>query len=78
MSALPSHVFMSASLDLQASQSMLEKLEQRLDDGYQRIEDGISRGDNVERWEEFWFDLLHQYEELSDHLNRDIPFAEAA
>lgn len=41
-------------------------LVQRLDDGYSRIEQAIQRGEDTERWETFWIDLLHQYESLHD------------
>lgn len=43
-------------------------LAQRLDEGYGRIEQAIQRGDDVERWESFWIDLLHEYEALHDEL----------
>ncbi len=40
----------------------LETLERRIDDGYARIESARSRGQDVTAWEEFWIELLHQYE----------------
>jgi len=46
----------------------LRTLERRLDDGYQRIEQGIADGIDVSRWEEFWIDLLRQYETQADLL----------
>lgn len=46
----------------------LEALERRLADGYSRIEDARSRGRDVTAWEEFWIDLLHQYESTVDDL----------
>lgn len=49
----------------------LETLERRLADGYARIEDARSRGQDVTAWEEFWIDLLHQYELTVD----DFPEA---
>ena len=49
----------------------LEALERRLADGYARIEDARSRGQDVTAWEEFWIDLLHQYELTVD----DFPEA---
>ena len=45
-------------------------LEQRLEDGYQRIERAIRSGEDVQRWEEFWMGLLHEYEVLCDRLDR--------
>lgn len=46
----------------------LETLEQRLADGYARIEDARSLGQDVTAWEEFWIELLHQYEAVVDDL----------
>jgi len=46
----------------------LESLEQRLADGYARIEDARRHGQDVTAWEEFWIDLLHQYEAAVDGL----------
>lgn len=46
----------------------LRTLERRLDDGYRRIDQGIADGINVARWEEFWIDLLRQYEMQADQL----------
>jgi hypothetical protein len=40
----------------------LETLERRLDDGYARIERARSLGQDISAWEDFWIDLLHQYE----------------
>jgi hypothetical protein len=44
-------------------------LEQRLNDGYERIEQALARGEDVSAWEAFWIDLLHQYEEASNPLS---------
>lgn len=49
----------------------LETLERRLEDGYTRIEDARLHGQDVSVWEEFWIDLLHQYEAAVD----DFPEA---
>ncbi|MGB3305707.1 MAG: hypothetical protein WBA63_05955 [Thermomicrobiales bacterium] len=46
----------------------LKTLEQRLTDGYVRIEESARRGADVMEWEAFWVDLLHQYERLADQL----------
>lgn len=48
--------------EIPASSSNLAVLERRLDDGYERIEQAIARGESVSHWEDFWLDLLHQYE----------------
>jgi len=47
----------------------LRTLERRLDDGYRRIDQGIADGLDVSHWEEFWIDLLHQYEIMADQLS---------
>ncbi len=45
-------------------------LMQRLDDGYFRIEMALNNGDDVAAWEAFWIDLLHEYENLCESLER--------
>ncbi|MGC4191400.1 MAG: hypothetical protein QM589_09570 [Thermomicrobiales bacterium] len=55
----------------------LRTLERRLDDGYRRIDQGIADGLDVSHWEEFWIDLLRQYEVMADQLAAaDDPDAE--
>lgn len=44
----------------------LRVLRARLDDGYDRIAAAQIAGEDVERWETFWIELLHQYEALCD------------
>lgn len=43
--------------------SHLSTLEQRLNDGYERIEQALQRGEDVESWTDFWMSLLKEYEE---------------
>lgn len=43
-------------------------LVRRLDDGYDRIEHAVIRGQDVEAWESFWLGLLAEYETVCDHL----------
>jgi hypothetical protein len=57
-----------AGVDVEKQQALLDKLAQRLDDGYSRIDLGIANGLDVEHWEEFWLELLHQYERLVDEF----------
>jgi hypothetical protein len=45
-----------------------ETLERRLDDGYRRIEEARVQGRDVQAWEEFWIQLLREYEEICDGL----------
>ncbi len=58
-------------LSISATAGYLEALERRLTDGYTRIEVARSRGQDVTAWEEFWIELLHQYEMAVD----DFPEA---
>ena len=48
-------------------------LYRRLEDGYQRIEAALGGGRDVTRWEELWFSLLAEYEQVSDELNPALP-----
>lgn len=44
----------------------LERLERRLEDGFELIEIRRAAGFDVTGLEEFWIELLHQYEALCD------------
>ena len=39
-------------------------LENRLNDGFQRIEEAALNGTDVTEWESFWMRLLSEYEEV--------------
>jgi hypothetical protein len=41
-------------------------LERRLEDGWTRIDGAAMAGEDVERWETFWIDLLREYEAICD------------
>ena len=43
-----------------------ESLQRRLEDGYQRIDHALRHGDDVRAWEDFWLQLLREYEALCD------------
>lgn len=45
-------------------------LRARLEDGYHRIGAAQIAGEDVERWETFWIQLLRQYEDLCDEAER--------
>jgi hypothetical protein len=47
----------------------LAALEARLGDGYDRIEAARRSGRDVTQWEDFWLDLLRQYEAAYDALS---------
>ena len=46
----------------------LERIEQRLNDGYTKIDDALERGRDVARWEQIWLTLLDEYERLYREL----------
>jgi hypothetical protein len=45
-------------------------LEDRLDEGYQRIDQAVLSGADVSEWESFWLRLLGEYEDLCRDLER--------
>ena len=60
------------TIDLSARRSEIghrrEALTRRLEDGYQRIEQALGRGEDVRAWEDFWLQLLAEYEAVCDDL----------
>lgn len=65
---------LSEPIDLAARRQVIEArkimLMQRLDDGYQRIEGALGDGGNLAAWEEFWIQLLDEYESVCDALEK--------
>lgn len=51
--------------DVTESNNQVDILAKRLDDGWKRIEDAQRRGQDVMDWNDFWIDLLRQYEEAA-------------
>ncbi len=45
-----------------------QMLEQRLEDGYRRIEQALAEGADVRAWEQFWLQLLAEYEAICSDL----------
>ncbi len=45
-----------------------QMLEQRLEDGYRRIEQALAEGADVRAWEQFWLQLLAEYEAVCSDL----------
>lgn len=43
-----------------------QALSRRLDDGYQRIDDALRMGRDVDAWEGFWIQLLGEYEAVCE------------
>ena len=56
-----------ASTDLDARRRALED---RLDDGYQRIDQAALSGTDVTEWESFWLRLLGEYEDVCRELDQ--------
>jgi hypothetical protein len=57
--------FLSPDLDTRR-----RTLEDRLDDGYQRIDHAVLVGADVSEWESFWVRLLGEYEDVCRELER--------
>ena len=55
------------NMDLSARRRTLED---RLDEGYQRIDQAVLSGADVTEWESFWLRLLGEYEDLCRDLER--------
>ena len=53
--------------DLDARRSTLED---RLDDGYCRIDQAVLSGADVSEWESFWLQLLGEYEDICRELDQ--------
>ena len=51
----------------------LDTLVRRLDDGTPGSSSARARGEDVTAWEEFWIDLLHEYEALPSTLFQKPP-----
>lgn len=49
------------------------RLEVRLQEGFSRIGEAMSKGVAPEHWETAWIDILRQYEALQDELDAQPP-----
>ncbi|MDI3340385.1 MAG: hypothetical protein QJR03_07605 [Sphaerobacter sp.] len=58
----------SVAADLEELKRRRKALQLRLEDGYQRIEQGLREGRDVTRWEDFWVQLLDEYVRLCDAI----------
>lgn len=45
-----------------------DSLYQRLEAGYAKIENGLARNKDMTRWESFWIQLLHEYEQVCQEI----------
>lgn len=54
-----------------AEEPSVRTLANRLNDGWDRIEKARAAGQNITAWENFWLELLREYETVSDALMRE-------
>ena len=47
----------------------IEALDRRLADGYQRIDVARAQGQDVTAWEDFWLQLLGEYQDVCNRLH---------
>lgn len=62
--------YWSSSLDSMDLGVRRRALEDRLDDGYQRIDQAALSGTDVREWESFWLRLLGEYEDVCRELDQ--------
>ena len=62
--------FLSSSLPSTDLDARRRTLEDRLDDGYQRIGQAVLNGADVSEWESFWLRLLSEYEDVCRDLEQ--------
>ncbi len=62
---LRSSVLLGTDLDARRS-----TLEDRLDDGFHRIDQAVLSGTDVSEWESFWLRLLGEYEDVCRELDQ--------
>lgn len=58
--------------DRNALEQTRDSLYHRLEQGYDRIEHGLTKGNDITTWEDFWVALLREYEQVCDELQRDL------
>lgn len=61
-----------APIERSALEGRRDNLYQRLEDGYRKVERELAAGRDVTEWEEFWLELLREYERVCDDLGRDL------
>jgi hypothetical protein len=62
--------FLSSSLPSADPDARRRTLEDRLDDGYLRIDQAVLSGADVSEWESFWLRLLSEYEDVCREIDR--------
>lgn len=66
--ATPKMVDLATRMHRDDDEARRRSLEQRLDDGYRRIEAARAAGQDIDAWETFWIQLLDEYVELCDRM----------
>jgi transposase len=59
-----------APISITTKRSEADVLRQRLESGYERIELARQSGIDTRTWEDFWVNLLHEYEAVCDELDQ--------
>ena len=70
MSHLHGPVELGSSLLDTNLDSRRQMLENRLDDGFRRIDEAVLSGTDVTEWESFWLRLLGEYEDICRELDQ--------
>jgi transposase len=60
----------NAPISITTKRSEADVLRQRLESGYERIELARQSGIDTRTWEDFWVNLLHEYEAVCDELDQ--------
>jgi hypothetical protein len=60
----------NAPISITTKRSDADVLRHRLEAGYERIELARQSGVDTRTWEEFWVNLLHEYETVCDELDQ--------
>jgi transposase len=60
----------NAPISIMTKRSEADVLRQRLESGYERIELARQSGIDTRTWEDFWVNLLHEYEAVCDELDQ--------
>jgi hypothetical protein len=62
--------FLSSALQSADLEGRRRTLQDRLDDGYRRIDQAVLSGADVLEWESCWLQLLCEYEDVCRELER--------
>lgn len=61
---------------MSAMEERRDNLYQRLENGYQKIDRALAEGKDIAALEDFWLELLNEYERVCDELSqagRELP-----